>query len=517
MLAALSGVLAAMAFPTRPDHSFSFLFSPLWAPVALIPLFVTLSGCARGQGFRAGWQAGFAFNLVSLYWVAFTQGGGAAVVAGTVCMAAYLGLYWGGFTLLMVALLRRWGSRAWWAAPVVWTAFEYALSLGELGFPWLLLGHSQAGYPAAIQCVEFTGVYGVSFWLVAVNVSLYGLLVARDGGTRKMLAVLAVAVLCGPLLYGWAVLPAASSAHPGSTDPVVHVGLVQNNIGLSKWHPGGLERSFESLGRLSRAVASHSPERRELDLLVWPESALPCHVTWRPQCRGRLQDLVAELQTPILTGAANVDPHTNEPYNAAFLFADAHSEPAAYAKMHLVPFGERTPFRDSIPFVRDIDWTALTGDLGPAEFARGRERTMFVLPRSQAAFAVLICFESIFPDFVRRSVAAGAEFLVIITNDSWFGLTAGPYQHAQLAAIRAVENRRAIARCATSGISLFVDQYGRAFDHTPVYTEAATRGELARSRLLTFYTRHGDLFAQLNGAVAALLVCLLVFRARDKL
>lgn len=508
--AALSGLLMALAFPTRPDQLFAFMFWAPWAFVALVPLFGTLVHCSRGQAFRSGWQAGFVFNLVCLYWVAFTQGGGPAVVAGTALMAAYLGLYWGVCTLVLAAMIQRWGLGALMAAPALWTASEYALSLGELGFPWLLLGHSQP--PVAIQYAEFTGVYGVSFWIVLVNVLLVRLLEDRDNpGTRRRWAAASLAVLCGPLLYGWAILSGADRAQNGDT---VIVGLVQNNLGLSKWGPNGLEKSFESLERLSTAIATSRPDPP--DLIVWPETALPCYLTLRPECHSRMRKLVETLETPILTGASDMELSTREPYNAAFLLPDGDSPPVAYAKMHLVPFGERTPFRDSIPILKDIDWTALTGDLGPAEFARGRQRTLFELPGSGASFAALICFESVFPDFVRRSVLEGAEFLVNITNDSWFGRTAGPYQHAQLTAMRAVENRRAIARCATSGVSLFVDPYGRTFDRTPIFTEAVARRELPRSRISTFYTRHGDWFGQLNIAVTAAFLFLLAFSSRNK-
>ena len=512
MLSVLSGVLMALAFPTRPDHSFAFLFSSAWAFVALMPLMLALMDSSRSQAMRAGWLAGFVFNLVGLYWIAFTQGGGPAVIAGTGLMATYLGLYWGLCTLALAAMMERWGSRTLLAAPAVWTASEYVLSLGELGFPWMILGHSQGGSPVAIQHAEFTGVYGVSFWIVSINALLFMLLANRNAVPGWLSSVVLVPVVGGPLLYGWTVLSGPNRAPDG--DGVV-VGLVQNNMGLSKWGPRGLERSFESLERLSTAVAAN--QASALDLIVWPETALPCYVTLRPECHSRMQQLVATLGTPILAGASDMELSTREPYNAAFLFPDGNSAPTAYAKMHLVPFGERTPFRDSIPFLKSIDWTALTGDLGPAEFARGRRRTIFELPNSASPFSVLICFESVFPDFVRRSVAGGAEFLVNITNDSWFGRTAGPYQHAQLTAMRAVENRRAIARCATSGISLFVDPYGRTFDRTPIFTAAVARRELPRSRALTFYTLHGDWFPQLNAIVTAVLCVLLAVRARDKL
>jgi apolipoprotein N-acyltransferase len=184
---------------------------------------------------------------------------------------------------------------------------------------------------------------------------------------------------------------------------------------------------------------------------------------------------------------------TREHYNSAFLFTGGPLPPQSYAKMHLVPFGERTPFRDSIPLLRDIDWSALTGDLGSAEFTPGVERTLFQHPKG--LFSVLICFESAFPDLVRRSALDGARFLVIITNDSWFGRTSGPFQHAQLSILRAVETRTAIARCATSGISLFIDRYGRTTMTTGLYEQAVRVANIRLSEGDTFYTRHGDLFA----------------------
>ena len=181
--------------------------------------------------------------------------------------------------------------------------------------------------------------------------------------------------------------------------------------------------------------------------------------------------------------------------------------------MHLVPFGERTPFKDSFPLLRNIDWTALTGDLGPAEFARGQRRTLF--EHDSGFFAALICFESVFPDFVRLSVLAGADFLVNITNDSWFGATAGPYQHAQLAVMRAVENRRAIARCATSGISLFIDPFGRTTQETDIYTAAYRVGRIQVGGERTFYTRHGDLFAQASLLASGLALVVAIRRRRE--
>ncbi|MFC1526601.1 apolipoprotein N-acyltransferase [Candidatus Latescibacterota bacterium] len=492
---ALSGLLLALAFPHHPGNPCAGIYSSGWAFVALVPLIWNLSALPLRAAFRHGWLTGLLFCLGSLYWVAHTQGGGAAVVGGTLLLAAYLGVYVGAFAAALGAVRRRWGTAAVLLAPVLWTAQEFLLSLGELGFPWLMLAQTQAAHPSLIQCAEYTGAIGISFWLVAINALVY-LSAASPWPRRHRAATTAVVALVVALPWLWG-LSLLAEEPPGEGH--IRVGLVQNNLGREKWQPGGLGRSFRSLTTLSRVAAASHP-----DLLVWPETALPCHVARQPLCGQRLQGVVDELGIPLLTGAPGVDGATGEPQNAAFFLRPDGPQPESYAKMHLVPFGERTPFRDRIPFLRDIDWATLTGDLGPAEFGPGARRTIFSHPRGR--FGVLICFEAVFPDLVRRTVAEGAEFLVNITNDSWFGPTAGPYQHAGLTVLRAVENRIAIARCATSGISLFIDPLGRVSQATGL-AEAATRvGDLSLRERDTFYTRHGDVFAQVSLLIAAIVL-----------
>ena len=486
LLAALSGALLSLAFPSHPDHPLAFLYHPLWAHCALVPLLLVLKDRGFKAGFASGWISGLVWNLLSLYWVAYTQGGGLAVVGGTGLMAAYLGLFTGLCTGLFNVLAARWGAKALALLPLLWTGQEYLLSLGELGFPWLLLGHSQAALPHFIQYATWTGVFGVSCWVVGLNALFYSALVGR----RVLLAGVALGYLL-PWVHAQGALT--------TTVPTegLRIGLIQpNTTYIDKWGPNGLERTFSALATLSRQAAKRDPE-----LLVWPETAVPCDPVRRAGCRGRIQALVDELDIPLLTGA----PHAN--YNAAFFVQPGSVTLPSYAKMHLVPFGERTPYRDSIPLLRDIDWTHLTGDLGPAEFARGTEHVVFAHPRHP--FAVLICFESIFPDLVRQHVAAGARVLVNITNDSWFGRSAGPYQHALINVMRAVENRTAIARAATTGISLFIDPFGRTYEATDLFTPAVAVATVPVGQPATFYTRHGDIFAW-----SCLLVVLGAFVAR---
>ena len=498
--AVLSGVLLALAFPCHPENPAALAYGPAWAWIALAPLLHLLAGRPRpAEAFRLGWVAGFVFYLASLYWVAHTRGGGPAVVGGTGLMAVYLALFTGLFAVAQRSLCVRFGALGLLAAPVLWTAMEYLQSMGELGFPWLLLGHSQAPWPAVVQYAEHTGVFGVSFAAGLAN-ALLALGLTSEGRERVRAVAAAAAVPGLAALQGLLVLGDADGSG-------LRVAVVQNNLGLEKWRPGGLEASFASLDSLSRRAERPG-------LIVWPETALPCNLDRRPDCRQRMHELADDLGVPILTGAPGTDAATGEPLNAAFLFSPGQEEVPAYAKMHLVPFGERTPLRDRLPLVRRIDWSALTGDLAPAEFARGRQRTLFAAGPGSPRFAALICFESVFPDFVRRSVREGADFLVNITNDSWFGPTAGPYQHAELAVLRAVENRVAIARCATSGVSLFVDRYGRTRERTRLGTVDVRTGEVALGGPPTLYTRFGDWFAAANLVLAVLLVSGAWWRSR---
>ncbi len=498
--AVLSGLLLALAFPCHPENPAALAYGPAWAWIALAPLLHLLAGGPRpAAAFRLGWAAGFVFYLASLYWVAHTRGGGPAVVGGTGLMAVYLAVFTGLFAMAQASLCRRHGPRTLLAAPVLWTAMEYLQSVGELGFPWLLLGHSQAPWPAVVQYAEHTGVFGVSF-AAALAGALLALALSSGGRDRARALIAAAAVPALAALHGVLVLGPADGTG-------LRVAVVQNNLGLEKWRPGGLEASFASLDSLSRRAERPG-------LIVWPETALPCNLDRRADCRRRMQALADDLGTPILTGAPGTDAATGEPLNAAFLLSPGREEVPAYAKMHLVPFGERTPLRDRLPLVRNIDWSALTGDLAPAEFARGRRRTLFTAGPDSSRFALLICFESVFPDFVRQSVREGADFLVNITNDSWFGPTAGPYQHAELAVLRAVENRVAIARCATSGISLFVDRYGRTRQRTELGTADVRTEVVGTRRSPTVYTRFGDWFAVTNLLLAVLLVAGAWWRAR---
>ncbi len=500
----LSGLLLGLAFPPLPG---------LLAWVGLVPLLCLIDGgCAR-RAFQRGYLSGVAFNVVALYWIA------CLTPLGALAAVLYLPVYTGLFAVGMTRLVRRFGASALWGAPAVWTAIEYLRSLGELGFPWTALGHTQTRYLPLIQHAEWTGVYGVSLWVVAVNVAVFQLIRTGESGKRRagepgkrispflrftvspFQLVILIGLFVFPLAYGLWRVPSAPLK--GS----LSVGVVQpNRSPMDRWQPDGVEKTYETLFRMTREAAD-----RGARLVVWPETAVPTAIRTHRERRRLVQGLADSLKVSILTGAPDYVEGTGMYYNAAFLFRPGREDLPRYDKMHLVPFGEAMPYGDVFPALRKVSFTASGFTSG--DFGRGRERTLFEGPEGR--FATLICFESVFPHLVRGMVRLGPDFLVNITNDAWFGATSSPYQHAEIGVLRAVENRVAIARCATTGVSTFIDPFGRQSQTTGIFHPAVLVEALPRREGETFYTRYGDLFAQgcVGLSIIGLAVSLYVRRA----
>ncbi|MSS71322.1 MAG: apolipoprotein N-acyltransferase [Candidatus Latescibacteria bacterium] len=476
----LCGLLLGLAFPPLPC---GFL-----AWIGLVPLFCLIDGgCAR-KAFKRGFLSGVAFNLVALYWIAWLT------PLGAIAAVLYLPVYVGLFMVGMTPLVRRFGQAGWWGAPVVWTAIEYLRSLGDLGFPWTLLGNTQTRYLTLIQYADWSGVYGVSFWVVGVNVALFRLMQTSgkckgqsaerkvQNERRSLCFAFCILYLALPFAYGWWRIP------DGPLEGTMPVGVVQpNRSPTDLWASDGTRKAYETLFRMTREAAG-----RGARLVIWPETAVPTPIRTQSAHRRLVQGLADSLNVSILTGAPDYDEETRTYYNAAFLFRPGRTDLPRYDKMHLVPFGEAMPYGDLFPLLRKITFTASGFTSG--DFGRGKEMTVFEGPDGR--FATLICFESVFPNLVRRMVRLNPDFLVNITNDAWFGETSSPYQHAEIAVLRAVENRIAVVRCATTGISTFIDPFGRQAQTTGIFHPAVLVAPVPRREGETFYTRYGDLFAQ---------------------
>jgi len=469
----------------------SLSFHPLGmhflAWIGLVPLLYAIENMKPGESFRAGILFGFLLALLVLFWIVFLQIEAnikLLIIFGLVVLFAYIGLYFG--VALLIA--KRIGL---WFLPLIVTGFEFIRGIGELGFPWLTLGYSQARYPVVIQQASLYGVYGITFWLVLENVAVYYAL------KRKTIAniILAGLVFILPIAYG--VVRVGS----GHGRPVT-VGIVQPNIDPNLKFSRELRyKTFERLMNLSVRCASSAIEEYGLsaDLIIWPETATPVFLKSPGKYQDLVKRLVDNLGIPIFTGTAIYEPENHEIYNGAVLIEPNKDIEQEYRKIYLVPFGEHIPLDRRITFLQKVDF-------GEGDYAPGTSYTVF--ETSKLRFSCLICFESIFPDLSRRFVNRGAEVLINITNDGWFGKISGPQQHNDMAILRSVENGVVLFRSANTGISMIVDQFGRVVVEKPLFIEEIIVRVIPIGTINTIYRIVGDILPMTCLALTAILVML---------
>lgn len=451
-----------------------------------MPLLMTLN---KAGGWRIGAWYGWLFGSLSwlgiLYWIAGMEELGSLAIPAWLLLSATLGIYGGFFGIGATLLLHRHRATPWVAllgVPALWTSLEYARAHLLTGFPWALLGTSQLPNLFLSQIVSLTGMYGLSFLLGLGNVCL-ALWWMKRLSLRPMLGIALVLGLFH--LWGWRELTQWTPERVARLGPRQEVAILQGNIPQSeKWEEETLETTYRIYEQLIRSVEG-------APLMIWPETAVPSFLRYDAAARTRIQDLVRASGAFHLLGAPDADRDEAgrmvAQANSAFLLTPKGRLSQRYDKIHLVPFGEFTPFDWLKPLV-----TKYT--IGVAEFRRGRVRTLF--KSSSGSFGVLICYEAIFPHDVRASVQQGAEFLVNITNDAWFGRSAALAQHAQGAAFRAIETRRYLVRAANTGISMLVDPAGR-ITQLPIETRDHLRAQIVPLTTNTMATRWGDWFAWL--------------------
>ncbi|HEX5000203.1 MAG TPA: apolipoprotein N-acyltransferase [Terriglobia bacterium] len=480
MSGVVSGTLVALSLPKADWYPLAW--------IALVPLFVVLaSPMPLRRAALAGYAAGLAYYAGTCYWITgtmVTYGGlgslAAFGVAALFCLSH--AFYFALFGLAVAALCRRYGARALAVAPSLWVAMELVRGYFPLGgFPWMLSGYALVPYAGILQIATWTGVFGLSFIIAAVNASLAYMLLKND---RRF----AIAPVLAVLIAWLAPAPAESSS-----GDAVDVRLVQPDIALNqRWQPQEYARLLDRLISLSVDSAPRAPDATHL--IVWPETPAPFALADDPEFRRLAERIAVQSGGYFLLGY--LDSIGEAPSNSAALLDPAGHVVSRYDKIRLVPFGEYVPMKDLLFFAGKL--VEQVGD-----FAPGSRLTVSNIGKHR--LATVICYESIFPDFSRKFVREGAELLVIITNDEWFGSSSAPFQHLRMGVMRAVENRRYVVRVANSGITAIIDPYGRVVSRAP-RGEIATLDGVARFRSeLTFYARYGDVFAVVN-VVAALLV-----------
>jgi len=496
-----SGALLVFCFP-----SFN-LFFLAW--IALTPFLISLQDKTSSEAFRAGFYLGIPYFLGTLYWIyhSINYYGGMPLVlslALVFLLSLYLSLYTGFFAVLFSWKIATTRLPALLIAPVFWVSLEYLRSYALTGFPWSSLGYSQYLFLPAIQFADITGIYGVSFLIVAVNGALADFFIMKKrlramplfpiSHTVIGVALLSVFVLA-VFLYGFLRLNDAPSGKP------VRISVIQGNIEQDrKWDAAYQRDVFDTYKNLTRAALVLSPS-----LVVWPETAAPFYFN---SDRALTQELVSfqqTLNTYLLFGSVlikepaegNKNTKKNLLTNSAVLLAPDGKPSLLYDKIHLVPFGEYVPLRKVLFFVDKL--VSGIGDYAPGEH-QIRAETPY------GSFGVFICYEIIFPGLVRKSYSRGGDFMVTITNDAWFGKTAGPYQHFSMAVFRAVENRKPVIRAANTGISGFIDSKGRILGTTALFQRTAMTLDVMPDAKRSFYSRYGDLFSYFCIVITALLL-----------
>jgi apolipoprotein N-acyltransferase len=517
---------------------------PVWrsdfAWLALVPLLVALlrlpqdfAGRRRrwllGWSFLAGWLTGALWFGANCYWVYDTMHlyGGMDKPMAAVCLLAfslYLGFWFGVFALAL-ALVRRAtadGRLAWIGVasiPFLWTTLEFALArIPE--FPWDLLGYSQVDNGLLMRLAPWTGVYGISFVLAAVNGSLARLVLSRGRswanwlGSGIALAVLALGTLKQvpkPLAEVTAVL-----VQPNLNVDADDVWAGQEwDRHIAQFQQLGVQSCKSFLAGVAETGAPAVMPKCVIppvppSLIVLPESPAPFRDSDQ-RFRAAMMSIGVTDKAPMIVGAVGMD---DDPaarqyriYNSAVVVAQNGEFAGRYDKIHLVPFGEYVPFRKLLFFVRQITQTL-------TDMSTGTERKVFRIDSSSAGmhrYGVFICYESVFGDEIRQFARNGAEVLVNISDDGWYGDTSAPWQHLNMARMRAIENRRWILRDTNNGVTASIDPYGTVRQSIPRHRVDALPARFGFSSEMTFYTVHGDLLPAL---CAILSLALLVWSVR---
>ncbi|MCX7763049.1 MAG: apolipoprotein N-acyltransferase [Candidatus Kryptonium sp.] len=525
LLSFASGALLSLSFPP--------LTTGFFATVGFVPLLFLVDKVeSYKQLFRYSYLAFFFFNLFTLYWVGgWSKEADPFLMVGCVLLIlVHPVLFFLPMWFYMFVKKNFGGKIHLIVFPFAYTLFEYFRSTTELAFPWLTLGNTQTYYLEKIQFIEFTGVYGLSFLILVVNVLLYlgikEILKQRDFLSKTALRYFFVGVLIYivPDIYGLYVLKKSSDV----SFKEMKVGLIQPDINpWLKWE-GTLAEQLELYMGMTKKIINEHPD---VELVVYPETAITYYFLLSPYRYyfNWFKNQIDSLNVAILTGFPDAkfydDPSQAPPsshliketgqrydaFNSMGLFLPKSDKIQKYAKMILVPFGERLPYADTFHFlIEPLQW-----GVGISNWAKGKDTTVFEMERRNGEivkFSGGVCYESIYPSLIREFVKRGAQFLVVITNDSWYGNTSGPYQHFQYSILRAVENRRSIVRCANGGISGFIDPYGRVQIKTRFNERTQIADVVKINDEKTFYTKYGDIIIYISGFAVFIVFVLTLFK-----
>lgn len=513
LLIILSGSLLGVSYP--PFKTWFFVYFGL-----MVLLYIVISSGRLRQAFGRTYLTILIFNEITLYWISgwhsddtfLKIGGVATVIVHSLFMLIPLMVTYGVSRINKAAAI--------FSFPFIWVGYEYLDNIWQFAFPWLELGNTETYNLIRIQIAEITGVHGLSFMICAVSVLLYYTYYRIFSKSWKpsspkavMMLIAALIIFLLPNFYGSYRLNSVDNTgyyDLSDTSKVVNTAVVQTNTDpFKKWggdHNQLLDTYISSLNE----GLKFSP-----DMLILHETSTPYYFLddYNMLKTKRFFDLADSSGKYIFMGIPHryyykdtdeipSDYRTTieskrkfDVFNSAILI-EPHKHYSSFKihkKVKLVPFSERIPYQEKVPFLKK--W--FTWGVGISGWQIGREQTVFELKDSvkglNTKFAGLICYESVFSEFVSEFVKKGAEYIIIVTNDGWWGDNSGPEQHNQYAVLRAVENRKWIVRCAQTGVSCFIDPLGNTYDKIPYWQTGVIDRNIISNNEITFYTANGDI------------------------
>lgn len=492
----LSGILFGISFTPFPFPFTLFLF------IAFVPyFFVVTKRKTLASVNKASYLTFFVMSLITVYWVGSWQNkadpflmlSGVVLVFFLPCvMLINPSLYF-----LSRKVFKK--DFSLYFFPMFWVTGEYILTLTDLKFPWLTIGHGLAKFTSFIQIADIIGAFGLSFIVLWINIFIYKGLKQYKEKSSSGLLNLAVAAVIFILIIIYGFVKISSS---DENEKKIRVGIIQPNIDpWNKWEFGGLDQTLNNYFELSKKCIDEGAK-----LIIWPETALPVYLLSGGYEKevDTIHSFLNANKVSLLTGMPDFVIYDSNPpkaakysetgkyyyatYNSILFFQHDSYDVQRYGKIHLVPLGEHTPFVDQLPFLGDL----LKWGVGISGWNIGQDTTVFNFYDNGDTIKIggLVCYESVFPTFPNYFVDRGAQFLVVVTNDSWYGKLSGPYQHKEFADLRAVENRRAVVRCANGGISCLINKFGVTEVETEMFTRTYLVVDVPLNNEKTFYTEY---------------------------
>ena len=415
---------------------------------------------------------GFLYSISTVFWLAFN--------IGISDVAAFISMI---LTVLILCTNTILISLVWFRInfkekydllllPIIWVSIEYVRSYGILGFPWIDIANTQTDFLYLIQNAEFVGIYGISFWVISINVLIYKSI--NSINYKKNLIFLLITITL-PFVSGYYLFNRIQLSELNNK-----ITIIQPNINLI--NKRDYSKRLENLKSLIQVSKKHIDDGSSL--ILWPESALPYNNVQEPKTLNYIiNNLLIGTDVHLLTG--NVIYDNDGHYNSSVLI-NKNGIQEIYNKQQLVPVAEYVPMSDWFPSLKNFN-------LGQANFSKGREDVLFEVNGEK--FSSLICFESTFPEINRRHANKGADFFTYLVNDGWYTTPPEPQQHMKQSVFRAIENRKSVLRCANTGISAIINPKGEILESLSLNESGIITSFIKKSNKGTFYTKYGNVFA----------------------